>query len=59
MTNLAELEKRFKQSDKWDIKNCEELVKLADMEKEFEEADGENFEKVLEKAADKLGIELY
>ena len=53
------LEKRFKENQEWNPEDCKELVKLAGMEKEWQQAEGEDFERVLQKAADKIGIELF
>ena len=43
----------------WVYEQCERLCELADMEREWAEADGESFEAVVEKAAEKLGVEIY
>lgn len=42
----------------WDFELCEELCALADMTKEWETADGDDFEDVLFEAAEKLGVKI-
>lgn len=58
MTN-KELEEIVAESDIWIPEVLEEICRRADMEEEYEAADGETFESVVEKAAEKIGIELY
>lgn len=53
---LAEL---IKGSNEWDYRACEELCGRAGFEGEWDDANGENFENVVEKAADSLGVEIY
>lgn len=43
----------------WDNKQCERLCELAGLEREWRDADGESFETVLDKAAEKLQVEIY
>lgn len=45
-------------SDEWSADDCKKLCELADMLKEWEEADGETFESVVYDAAEKLGVEI-
>lgn len=45
-------------SGEWNPELLKELCKLADMEDEWEKADGENFESVAYTAAKKLGVEI-
>lgn len=40
------------------LDECQELCELAGLEKEWSESDGETFEMVLYKAADKLGVRI-
>lgn len=53
-----ELVASFREKDVWSMADCEKLCWLAGMEDEWKRADGENFEAVLYKAANKLGIEI-
>ena len=43
----------------YDADLCRELCEAAGMEAEWDAADGDNFEAVLEAAAEKLGVEIY
>lgn len=43
----------------WDIEKCRELCEDAGMLEEWEAADAEEFESVVYKAAEKLGVDLY
>lgn len=58
MKREQEIAKELRKSGEWIPELCEELCGLADMEKEWEEADGESFEGVLYAAAEKLGVEI-
>ena len=49
---------RIRTADTWDADDCEALCKLAGMEQEWEAADGETFEQVVQKAAVRLGVEI-
>lgn len=53
-----ELAVSFREKDVWNMAECEKLCWLAGMEDEWKRADGENFEAVLYKAANKLGVEI-
>ena len=53
-----EIAKEIRVSDDWNFELCGELCKLAGLEKEWEEANGETFEFVLEEAAEILGVEI-
>ena len=60
---LSDLDKKqiaelIKNSDEWNPDDCAELCRLAGLEKEWEEADGETFESVVYRAADILGVEI-
>lgn len=48
----AEVAKRIRESKEWDQDDCRELCNLAGLSQEWEDADGENFEGVVEKAAE-------
>lgn len=52
---LAEI---IKNSDVWDYDALKELCKYAGLEDEWAEADDLTFERVAEKAADILGVEI-
>ena len=54
----AEVAKRIRESKEWDQDDCRELCNLAGLSQEWEDADGENFEGVVEKAAEILGVEI-
>ena len=44
--------------DTWDLDELAELCRLADMEEQWSEADGDSFESVAFAAAEKLGVEI-
>lgn len=52
------LAKEIKESEVWENSLCEKLCYEAGMEEEYKEADGENFEKVIIKSAEKLGVDI-
>lgn len=58
MKRAFEIAEEIRNSDEWDFELCEELCKLAGLETEWEEADGETFEFVLENAADILNVKI-
>ena len=58
MTRVQELAQEIKGNDEWDLELLKELCELADMSEEWESADGESFESVAFKAAEKLGVEI-
>lgn len=58
MNRAYEIAKEIKASDVWDFELCGELCKLAGLEKEWDEADGETFELVLENAAEILNVKI-
>ena len=49
----------LKNADEWDEALCKELCEEAGLSEAWENADGETFEKVVEEAAEKLGVEIY
>lgn len=53
-----ELATSFQEKDVWSMADYEKLCWLAGMEDEWKRADGESFEAVLYKAANKLGVEI-
>ena len=58
MTRAQELAQEIKGNDEWNLDQLKELCELADMSEEWESADGESFESVAFKAAEKLGVEI-
>lgn len=56
MEKSLEIAKALRDSDTWDINLLKELCELADMSDEWQKADGESFESVAYKAAEKLGV---
>jgi hypothetical protein len=58
MTREQELAAEIRSSQEWDFDQLRELCELADMESEWESADGETFEQVAFRAAEKLGVEI-
>ena len=61
MSRVNELAKEIRESfiwDFWDLDQLEELCELADIEEEWKNSDGETFEQVVYKAAEKLGVEI-
>lgn len=55
---LNEIAERIRNSNTWNEEDCRELCKLAGLEHEWEEADGETFEAVVYKAAEILEVEI-
>lgn len=58
MRNANEIAKEIRAMETWDMELLEELCEAADMVEEWNEADGETFESVAFKAAEKLGVEI-
>ncbi len=58
MRNANEIAKEIKEMGTWDMELLEELCEAADMFEEWNAADGETFESVAFKAAEKLGVEI-
>lgn len=54
----VELAERIRNADEWNAEDLAELCKMAGLEKEWQEADGETFEQVAYKAAEILGVEI-
>lgn len=50
---------RIQQSKEWNPDDCRRLCELADMEEEYNSADGDTVEAVVSKAADALGVEIF
>ena len=58
MTRAQTITENLNYRDTWDYNLLEELCKLAEMEKEWDAADGDNFESVAYAAAEKLGVKI-
>lgn len=58
MRNANEIAKEIRAMGTWDMELLEELCEAADMLEEWNAADGETFESVAFKAAEKLGVEI-
>lgn len=58
MRNANEIAKEIRAMEIWDMELLEELCEAADMVEEWNEADGEAFESIAFKAAEKLGVEI-
>lgn len=58
MRNANEIAKEIKEMGTWDMELLEELCEAADMLEKWNAADGETFESVAFKAAEKLGVEI-
>lgn len=58
MTEVLEVAKKIYESDEWNLEDCKALCKLAGLEEEWEKADGDSFEAVVQKAAEMLGVEI-
>lgn len=58
MTRQQEIAKQLRESAMWDAELCEELCKIADMEDEYLESDGESYIDVVYDAAEKLGVDV-
>lgn len=50
--------RRLKNAEEWDMDLLKDLFILIGMEDEWEEADGETFESVIEDAAEALDVEI-
>lgn len=60
---MANIEKNYHRCEtpngEWDMDMCRELCEDAGMLDEWESADGDNFESIIYKAADILGVNLF
>lgn len=54
-TKIAEA---LRSADTWDMDLARELCELAGMAEAFDAADGDTFEEIILRAADKLGVEI-
>ncbi len=59
MKGYEEIAKRMQEAQEWDADDCKELCEAAGLSEEWEAADGENFEAVVEQAAEILGVEIF
>ena len=59
MRNAIEIAADIRNAAEWDNDLCAELCEAAGMEDEWNSADADNFEAVVEAAAEKLGVEIY
>lgn len=57
-TEIEALAKEMRDKSLWSLKQCEKLCQFADMENEWINANAEEFEAVVFKAAEKLGVEI-
>ena len=57
--NAIEIAADIRNAAEWDNDLCAELCEAAGMENEWNAADGETFESVVNAAAKKLGVEIY
>lgn len=55
-TEAEAIAARIANADQWNAEDCRALCELAGMVEEWEQADGETFEKVVNAAAYKLGV---
>lgn len=56
---ITEIADRIRTADSWDPDDCKALCEAAGMEADWAAADGDTFERVVEAAADRLGVEIY
>jgi hypothetical protein len=54
-----EIAQIIKDDSEWNPEACEQLCIRAGLADEWDAADGENFESVVEKAADELGVNIF
>ena len=53
-----EIATTLRSSGEWDFELLEELCKIAGLEEEWSNSDGENFEDIAYKAAENLGVDI-
>lgn len=53
-----QIAERIKTTDEWNAEDCAELCRLAGLEEEWKNADGETFESVVFKAAEILNVDI-
>lgn len=54
-----EIAAEMRKSGEWQPELCKELCELAGLGEEWEQADGENFEAVVDEAANRFGVDIY
>lgn len=55
----AEIARRIREADEWPMDDCRRLCQMADLDAEWDEADGESFILILDRAAEALGVSIY
>ena len=55
---VQEIAREIRNSETWDDELLKQLCEAAGMLEEYEASDGETFESVVYKAAEKLGVEI-
>lgn len=58
MEKCKEIAEKIRNKDQWDLDLCESLCEEAGMLDEWKESDGDSFEQVVFRAAEKLGVEI-
>ena len=58
MRKAEEIAEKIRNMDTWDEDLCRELCEEAGMADEWDAADGETFESIIWRAAEKLGVEV-
>lgn len=53
------LAEKIRKNPGWNLDDCRELCDMAGIIEEWEQADGETFEQVVEKAAEILKVDIY
>ena len=59
MRNANEIAADIRNAAEWDNDLCAELCEAAGMTAEWEAADADSFESIVNAAADKLGVEIF
>lgn len=59
LNEADEITKRIREADEWPIDDCRRLCQMANLDAEWDAADGESFIDVLDRAADRLGVNIY
>lgn len=54
----AKIAEALRSADTWDMGLARELCEMAGMAEAFDAADGDTFEEIILRAADKLGVEV-
>lgn len=56
--DAAKIAEALRSTDTWDMDLARELCEMAGMAEAFDAADGDTFEEIILRAADKLGVEI-